>query len=92
GWPEDAYDPWDPGGGYDNGGGWDPGGGGTCTAVAWTWIDGGTFQMGDPSVSEWAKPVHAVTVQGFSMARTEVTACQYRQCQDAGGCTAPYDT
>lgn len=90
GW-DDTYDPWDYGGGYDPGGGTDASGG-ACTAVDWIWIDGGSFQMGDPSVSEYARPAHGVSVPGFSMGRTEVTACQYRQCQDGGGCTAPHDT
>ena len=38
-----------------------------------TWIEGGSFEMGDDMV----KPIHTVEVDGFWMGRTQVTQGQY---------------
>ena len=51
-------------------------------------IPGGTFEMGSVD-TEWAQPVHTVTVPDFEMARSEVTIGEYRVCVDAGICPTP---
>ncbi len=44
-------------------------------------IPGGSFQMGSPSVEEWRYddegPQHRVSVEGFSMSKTEITRGQF---------------
>ena len=48
-------------------------------------VEGGTFQMGSDAGSSDEKPVHLVTVNSFSMDKTEVTVAQYRRfCQQTG--------
>ncbi len=69
--------------------------------VDWVRIPGGTFEMGSPAVTrtdprtgkiwrpvytENERPVHAVTVKTFELARTPVTFKQYRACVKAGAC------
>ncbi len=41
-------------------------------------VEGGTFQMGSNSGEEDEKPVHAVTVSSFKMAKYEVTQSQWK--------------
>jgi formylglycine-generating enzyme required for sulfatase activity len=54
-------------------------------------IPGGSFAMGSdgPDANENEKPVHAVTLSGFRIDRTEVTVKAYRACVVAGKCIAP---
>jgi formylglycine-generating enzyme required for sulfatase activity len=42
------------------------------------YVAGGTFSMGSNSGYDWEKPVHSVTVSGFSMAKTEVTQKEFK--------------
>ena len=48
---------------------------------------GGEFLMG---AAEWYDdvPIHAVTLEGFWLDRTEVTQAHYRRCIEAGACAA----
>ena len=55
--------------------------------IQWVSIPGGTFSMGTGTGDEG--PAHQVYVEGFQMAKTEVTVEQYKACVDAGACTAP---
>jgi len=59
--------------------------------IKWVRLPGGTFQMGSNSGDSDENPVHSVTLSAFEMAATEVTVGQYRQCVQAGACTAPND-
>ena len=59
------------------------------SGLQWVAIPGGKFMMGSSSGSADEKPVHRVTVRGFSMLRTEVTNVQYRACIKAGKCSLP---
>ena len=63
----------------------------TCPSCVsnWTDISGGTFNMGSNTGESDEKPVHSVAVPSFDMMKTEVTVSLYRQCVDAGACTAP---
>ena len=58
--------------------------------LAWIPHTGGAFRMGGDDYTDEA-PIHEVTVQDFSMLRTEVTVGQYRICVTAGECSAPED-
>ncbi len=49
------------------------------------YVAGGTFSMGSTSGEEDEKPVHTVTVSGFSMAKTEVTVGEFRSFVQATG-------
>ncbi len=42
------------------------------------YVAGGTFSMGSNSGYDWVRPVHTVTVSGFSMAIHEVTQKEFR--------------
>jgi len=44
-------------------------------------VEGGSFEMGDPSAPDWReeRPVHTVTLSGFYMSTYEVTQAQYRE-------------
>jgi len=55
----------------------------------WFKIPGGVFNMGSADGQNDEKPVHRVNVRPFEMSQTEVTVWQYRQCVQAGACTAP---
>ena len=57
--------------------------------VIWMPIQGGFFSMGSSARSKDAMPVHRVTVQSFSILKTEVTTAQYRACVKAGTCRPP---
>ncbi len=52
-------------------------------------ITGGTFQMGDINGGGYSDelPVHSVTVGSFSISDHEVTAAEYKECVDDGGCS-----
>ena len=52
-------------------------------------LQGGTFQMGSDVGGSDEKPVHSVTLSGFSLDLTEVTVAAYGKCVTSGGCTAP---
>lgn len=65
----------------------------------WITIPAGEFIMGydqdDPNYSNlqyapkaWGSPKHAVTTQSYLIQKCEVTNYQYRQCVNAGACTA----
>ena len=64
---------------------------GTCPADCpdWVRIPGGRYRMGSEGGESDERPVHWVEVGSFEMARTEVTVGQYRECVEAGVCTAP---
>ncbi|MBN2531201.1 MAG: SUMF1/EgtB/PvdO family nonheme iron enzyme [Deltaproteobacteria bacterium] len=55
----------------------------------WIFIEGGSFEMGYDGPDQTTRPVHTVNVPSFEIQKTEVTAHQYRQCVDAGVCSAP---
>jgi len=58
-------------------------------------LDGGTFQMGDNTGNGVdigdgdadELPVHSVSISPFYISDHEVTATEYKECVDAGGCT-----
>ena len=56
-------------------------------------IPAGPFLMGcvpgDSACNGGEKPQHSVTLNAFYIDKTEVTAEAYKQCVDAGKCTAP---
>ncbi len=56
--------------------------------ITWVTLSGGTYQMGSDSGYSAEQPVHAVTLSGFEMAKSETTVAQYAACVTAGGCTA----
>ena len=58
--------------------------------IKWVSIPGGVFRMGSTSGDVGEQPVHEVTVPAFRMSRTEVRACDYGACVDAGSCTATF--
>ena len=64
---------------------------GQCVAdpVGITWIPlaAGTYQMGSTSGSSNEKPVHAVTLSAFEMAKSEITWSQFAKCKSVGTCT-----
>ncbi len=51
-------------------------------------IPGGTMTMGIEGHQNWEAPFE-VTVESFEMDRTEVTAAQYAECVESGGCPEP---
>lgn len=53
------------------------------------WIRGGTFVMGTADGLARERPVHEVSLSGYSMDRTEVTVRAYGECVSAGACQAP---
>lgn len=55
-------------------------------SVQWVKLPAGTFEMGS---DQWAetRPVHKVAMKAFELAKTPVTAKQYRACVAAGACT-----
>jgi len=59
-------------------------------------VPAGWFVMGstedDPQADDDEDPQHDVMLDGFWIDRTEVTNGQYKQCEAAGACTAPYPT
>lgn len=61
---------------------------GVCltTEVEWLSVTGGTFIMGQDGLDPGYGPPHVVTVPDYQMTRAEITANQYAQCVDAGGC------
>jgi formylglycine-generating enzyme required for sulfatase activity len=58
--------------------------------VEWVHIPGGQFQMGLQEGDADERPVHAVNVPAFDLARSEVTVAQYDACVQAGACSAPH--
>ncbi|RJO65916.1 MAG: formylglycine-generating enzyme family protein [Myxococcales bacterium] len=52
----------------------------------WVPVPGGTFQMGSNSGITDEKPVHAVTVSSFELAKAETTGADYEACVKAGAC------
>ncbi len=51
------------------------------------YVPSGTFPMGSEEHSD-EQPVHEVTLDGFWIDETEVSNVQYRECVDAGECSA----
>jgi formylglycine-generating enzyme required for sulfatase activity len=54
-------------------------------------LPGGTFDMGSNNGEDDEKPIHEVTVAGFSMGRTEVTFDEYDRFVEATGKAKPDD-
>jgi sulfatase modifying factor 1 len=56
-------------------------------------IPGGTFEMGcsvsDGSCDPENQPVHSITLSPYWIEATEVTVGAFKECVDAGGCSAP---
>lgn len=72
--------------------GMDPAAGKPSKPVEWVAIEGGEFTMGTDDKSGLfgdAKPIHAVTVKSFELAKTAVTVEQYAECVIKGKCTEP---
>ncbi|MFN3199136.1 MAG: formylglycine-generating enzyme family protein [Bradymonadia bacterium] len=57
--------------------------------VVWLTIPGGRFSMGRSDGQLDERPVHAVSIASFQLARTETTVGQYQACVDEGACTLP---
>jgi formylglycine-generating enzyme required for sulfatase activity len=55
------------------------------------YVPAGPFTMGSEYGFDDEKPVHEVTLEGYWIDKYEVTNAQYRQCVEAGKCTAPTD-
>ena len=53
------------------------------------YVPAGEFEMGSDDGNDDAQPVHAVSLDGFWLDRTEVTYAQYWSCEEAGGCERP---
>jgi formylglycine-generating enzyme required for sulfatase activity len=64
--------------------------------AAMVFVASGWFVMGstedDAQADDDEHPQHDVMLDGFWIDRTEVTNGQYKQCEAAGACTAPYPT
>lgn len=60
-------------------------------AIEWITIVGGSFMMGSKksSMGQDEELRHSVTVKIFQLAKTEVTAGQYKKCVSAGACEKP---
>lgn len=54
--------------------------------IIWIALPSGTYEMGSTGGEANEQPVHAVTLNGFEMAATEVTVAQYEMCFLAGMC------
>lgn len=56
------------------------------------YIPAGVFRMGDKDLAGKTdeRPAHDVKVDGFLLDQYEVTNAKYRQCVEAGQCTAPH--
>jgi len=52
----------------------------------WVGVPGGSFQMGSTELGPDERPVHAVSLKSFDIARAPVTFGQYRACVKAGAC------
>ncbi len=67
----------------------------TCIGVhcslEWVALQAGVFDMGSDDLPG-SSPVHQVTIEDFSILRTEVTISQYQECVSAGECSEPGDT
>jgi formylglycine-generating enzyme required for sulfatase activity len=57
--------------------------------IEWLTIPGGSFMMGADDVGSDAQFRHQVTVHSFQMAKTVVTAAQYKKCVAEGACAQP---
>ena len=51
-------------------------------------IKGGTYLRGNQAES-YSTPVMLVSLDDFSLSRTEITVHQYKSCVDAGSCDEP---
>jgi formylglycine-generating enzyme len=60
----------------------------TGSDVEWVVIPGATYMMGW-STEGSGSPGHEVNVPSFEMLKTEVTAAQYKQCEDEKACSKP---
>jgi formylglycine-generating enzyme required for sulfatase activity len=59
------------------------------------WLEGGSFTMGSDSkrpALSLARPSHRVTLGGFCLDPHEVTAGEYRACNEAGACSPAHRT
>ena len=57
--------------------------------IDWVSMRGGRFFLGSNHGERDERPVHAVMLDAFSIARTETTVAQYRACVDDGVCDRP---
>lgn len=57
-----------------------------------SWIPGGMFTMGDPHGDADERPAHQVSIAGFCMDRTEVTARAFAACAQSGACAPAAST
>lgn len=61
--------------------------------MEYVWVPPGEFLMGSSDVDWLAssdeQPQHSVYLDGYWIAKTEVTVAQYRRCVEAGACTEP---
>ena len=53
------------------------------------YVPGGEFEMGNAEGENNEQPVHTVALDGFWIDKYEVSNAQYRQCVEAGACSAP---
>jgi serine/threonine-protein kinase len=53
------------------------------------YVPDGTFEMGSTQGHDDEQPLHAVTLDGFWIDRTEVTNSQYARCVADGACSPP---
>jgi formylglycine-generating enzyme required for sulfatase activity len=63
-----------------------------ATPIEWVSIIGGKFTMGTTSIEqgfEDAKSVREVTIETFTMSKTDVTVAQYYECVTKDACTKP---
>ena len=61
----------------------------TETGSRMLFVPGGTFRMGFEDGGRDERPLRMVQIDPFYIDETEVTAGQYAQCVEAGGCRAP---
>ena len=60
-----------------------------CAGIQWVALQGGSYQMGADDRASNQRPMHPVTVPGFSLLKTEVTVEQYQLCARTGKCSDP---
>lgn len=60
----------------------------SIAGIHWVTIPGGTFNMGSTETRD-EKPIHAVKVRTFQIAKAPVTRRQYQLCVQQGKCTEP---
>lgn len=56
--------------------------------IVWVPFPGGTYEMGNDAMADEG-PVHKVSVEAFSLSRSEITNAQWNACVKAGACRRP---